>query len=187
MIDSDLRRFIIQEIRRQVHVIMSGSAGTNTAFVETIDNLYPGMPSYPDRPIMHPYGVVSRAPAGTISVTARQGDHPGNVLVLGHRDKNRPTDLAVGETSVYSFGKYQVRVLNGQIQLGKDGTFETMVVGDTLKEFLIALLDSLIAHTHITSSPGAPTSVPINVSEFIQEKANYISNDKILSKDGGRF
>jgi phage gp45-like len=186
MTDADLVRFIRNEISRQVNVLLHGQAGENNHETETIDNMYPGQASQTARPVMHPYGIVSRAPRGIIQITGRIGDHPGNRMVLGHRDKNRPTDLQEGETSVYSIGKYQVRVLNDKLQVGKDGDFETVVVGETLRDFLIAFIQLYVAHTHI-GNLGYNTTVPQNAPQATELQTNNLDNDKILSKDGGRY
>lgn len=185
MIDPDIRKFISDEINRHMHIITSGSAGATTKNTETINSLYPGMSSFPDRPISHPYGFVSRAPQGMISVTAQQGEHPGNKLTLGHRDKDAP-DISEGESRMYSVGGYNIAVKNGEIFVGKGEELEHMVVGETLRDFLIAVLDAIIIHQHI-GNLGVPTSAPTNAATFTSLKAQNLTNDKILAKDGGRF
>lgn len=106
MLESEILRYVREEIKRQLVVVLSGQAGANDDVeTETIDNLYPGSPSIEKRPVMHPYGFASRAPAGTISVTARQGNDPTNRLVLGHRDSLRsalPEDLGEGASVIYA-------------------------------------------------------------------------------------
>lgn len=170
-------------------VILPGVSGENTQDSETISQMYPGMKDQPARPVMHPYGFVSRAPSGTIQVTGRNGDHPSNRMVLGHRDKDRPADLASGESATYSVGKYQVRTRNAVLEIGKDGVFEPMVMGDTLRDFLIAFIDLYLQHVHVTTAPGYYTSIPDgpNVLQTEELKANNLGNDKILAKDDGRF
>jgi phage gp45-like len=104
--DADTVRFVREEIKRQLSAILSGQAGDNSDVeTETIDNLFPGSPSIEKRPVMHPYGFASRAPQGTISVTARQGNDPSNRVVLGHRDSLRsglPEDLGAGDSVIYA-------------------------------------------------------------------------------------
>lgn len=181
----EIRKFIQDEVKKQVNIILSGQAGANTQFVETIDNLFPGMPSILNRPVLHPYGYVSRAPQGTLSVTARMGDHAGNRMVIGHRDANRPA-VGPGESAIYNVNGYEVRLAAGTVQIGKNGTFETAVVGDTLVTLLSQLLDLLATHTHI-GNLGAPTSPPQQASDFTQLKSDFVANERILAKDGGRF
>lgn len=185
MIDSEIKRFIAKEIERQLNVIASGQSGSNTVSTENIESLFPGMPVLENRPIMHPFGLVSRAPNGIISVTARQGNHPGAYLTLGHRDKDRP-EVLVGETAVYSVGKYQVTIKNDKLLIGKNGDFEEIPMGETLRQFLITFIDLVIQHQHI-GNLGYQTSTPINAGDMTAAKAEFLDNSKILAKDGGRF
>lgn len=173
------------EIQKQLNVIASGSAGANTSETENINALFPGMPPLEGRPVMHPYGFVSRAAVDTISVTARQGNHPGAYLTLGHRDKNRPA-IENGESAIYSIGKFQITAKTDKILIGKDGVFEELVMGETLREFLITFIDLFIAHQHL-GNLGYLTSVTQNATEATQAKTDYLDNSKILAKDGGRF
>lgn len=180
MLAGDVRRFIQQEIARQVNVILSGQAGANTVSTETIDNLFPGMPGILDRPVMHPYGISSRAPMGTISVTARQGDHAGNRITLGHRDANRPS-VEEGEVQLYNEFGESIYLANGKIHIGKATASDPAVLGDELKSFLTDLITWLTNHTHI-GNLGAPTSPAQQLADLQQIKALNITNDKILSQ-----
>lgn len=182
---SALERMIIQIVEQRLQILTSGSAGANGLTSETIDNLFAGSPSIPDRPIMRPFGFVSRAPKGTISVVGQQGHHPGNRLVLGHRD-NPQLSIAEGETALYSIGGYRTIIQNGQLLVGKGDVLEPVVMGTTANDFLIALLNLLIAHTHI-GNLGAPTSAPQNAQAFTDLRTQNLDNGKLLAKDGGRF
>lgn len=103
MISPELQRLLRVEILRHLNVILSGQSGANDDTQnETVSNVYPGMPQIQKRPVMHPYGFVSRATSNTISVTARQGADPQNRFTIGHRDALRPTDLKQGESAIYS-------------------------------------------------------------------------------------
>jgi hypothetical protein len=186
MTDSDIRKFIRDEIDRKVNVILHGDSGSNTKEAEDIQNLYPGQPTITSRPVMHPFGFVSRAVAGTIQVIGRIGAHTGNRFVLGHRDKNRPDGLEEGECAIYSLGTYEVRIFNTKVQVGKGGTFETLVVGETLRDFLKEFIQIYVAHKHI-GNLGFYTTVPDNQAQATQLKTNNLDNDKILAKDSGRF
>ncbi len=118
MMDADDVTFMREEIKRQVQLVLFGSAGTNTQLVEDIQEMIPGMATIPTRPVMHPYGFASRAIMNTISCVIRCGDHAGNRMVFGHRDQYRPSDLNEGETAIYSSKYYQVRVSNTGITIG---------------------------------------------------------------------
>lgn len=146
MNDSEMRRFIQEEIKRQVQVILAGISGDNTEAVEDIQNLYPGMPTLTQRPISHPFGFVSRAMPGTVQVVARHGEHIGNWVVLSHRDKNRPK-VRPGEVVLYNTEfKTELRVYNNG--------FEIMANGVNLIEEMIKLLNTIInARTNTIFGP----------------------------------
>lgn len=180
MMSPEDRKFIREEIARQVNIILSGQAGANTVQTETIDNLFPSMPSIVNRPVMHPYGIVSRAPRGTLSVTARQGEHAGNRMVIGHRDKNRP-DVGSGEAALYNQFGQQIRLENGEIKIGSAAASKQAVLGPELKAFLTEFINAFISHTHVSSAPGAATSPASSVASAVAAKGGYLDNNLILS------
>lgn len=185
VMDAETRQFIKEEIARSMNVLLSGESGKTTESVGSIENLYPGMPPLQSRPIMMPYGFASRAPAKTLQVTGRLGSHVGARYILGHWDKERPTDLEDGESSLYCVGGYRVYAKKDRICLGKaNGTYETAVLGETLVTLLTAILNAIALHVH-TGNLGAPTTPPLNAAAFTQLIVQYLSNGKILAKAGG--
>lgn len=182
MNDADQTRFIKQEIERQLNVILTGSAGANDQFKETISNQFPGMPDIPDRPVMHPYGLASRAPRGTLSVTARMGEHIGNRMTIGHRDKNRP-ELAEGEAILYNQFGQQIYLKEGEIHIGSKAADEPFVLGNVFKTMMDALLQAVLAHTHQSNVPSAPTGPPLNAPAFQAIKDSPIDDGAILSDE----
>lgn len=181
MTDAETLRFIRSEIARQLNVILHGESKAGASIdVETIQNLFPGSPPIEDRPLMHPYGFASKAPDGTIQVVARVGEHPGNRMVMGHRSADRPSDLEGGEAALYSASGFSIRAKNGQLEVGKGGTYEPVVLGDKLEAVLIAILDAIIQHTH--PAPGAP---PTNAAAFSSIKSGQVEDGKLLVKEGG--
>jgi hypothetical protein len=187
MIDSELQRYIHTEIVRYTRdIVLNALSKDSKVLTEGVDQLFPGMGPQDDRPLAHPYGFASKAPDGTLSVVLRQGDHVGNRMVIAHRDPARPVDIAQGESVQYSKGGYEVRVKNGKIEIGKGGTFETAVLGDTLQKILVAILDAIVEHTHL-GNLGFPTSPPQNAAVFTQIETSQVQNGKFLAKDGGGF
>lgn len=187
MNDSELKRFIKQEISNQVRVILSGqSGGSATVEDETIDNMLPGSPSIPKRPVMHPFGFASRAVKKVISVVARQGDGPTNRLVLGHRHSGRPADLKEGESTMYAWDEtklaYQIRAaLDGIYVMSPGGKKLGLLIGDDTIAVLVKLLDAIIAHTH-----GPPGTPPSNAADFTAIKTNDLAKKTLIStKEGG--
>lgn len=142
MITASDMAWIRREIARQVSIVMHGkTADTNiddAAGTESIDACPPGAPTIEGRPVVHPYGLVSRAKKDTIAVVARVGDHPGNKMVLGHRDANRPKLGAAGEVALYdAFGNRIllqdgkiVVTLDDKLELGAGATKEAARKGD---------------------------------------------------------
>lgn len=182
-VEPDLRRFIRAEISRQMNIILSGVAGNfdPTAFTEDIEEMYPGADTITARPVMHPFGFVSSAPRGTLQVVARQGEHPSNRLVLGHRDAERPTDIAEGTAKMYSIAGFQVYAGEDGIYVGKNSATEPLVLGTATNEFLVALLDLLVAHVH--PAPGAPSDKSV---DFTNLKIQTVEANKLISTgDGG--
>lgn len=192
--ESELIRFIRREIARQVQIVLSGETDGNTTQTENIGQLYPGMPTIEGRPVVHPYGMVSRAPNGTIQCNVRQGEHLGNLVVVGHRDKARP-DLEQGEVMLYNELGEKIYISKGvvrtttpkivdeadDIRLGSEGAEENFVLGQVFKTFAQTLLTQLAAETHVSGLPGYPTSVPQNAVQYNNLKATPIDDDAILS------
>lgn len=187
MIDSSLVSFVREEVKRQVQILMSGTSGENTHETESIEQMVPGMPTISKRPIMHPYGFVSRAPRGTVQVVGRMGDHATNRFVMAHRDKDRPSDIEEGESVQYSVGKYQVRVMKDRIQIGKDGEYESIVLGDKLTSLLGDLITELGNHTHTCSVPGGLSTPPFQKPQIDLLKTEQVDGNKLLAEDGGGF
>jgi phage gp45-like len=185
MTESDIIKLINAQVKKQLNVILSGQSG-NAAddghgnYSEDIQNMFTGMDGITSRPVSHPYGFASKAPDGTTQVTAKQGDHTGNRLVIGHRAADRPSDLGDGETCVYSSSGYRIVWKQGSIMIGKGTQLEPLILGQTLNTFLTSLLTDIIAHTH--ASPGAP---PTNIADFQQLLTNTLNANKILVEDGG--
>lgn len=182
-IEPDLKRFIRHEIAKQMNIILTGVTGSSdpTKFVEDIEQLYPGADTITERPVMHPYGFVSSVPRGILQVVARQGEHPSNRLIIGHRDAARPTDLAEGTAKMYSLAGFQIYAGEDGLYVGKNSATEPLVLGTAANEFFSALLDLLIAHVH--PSPGAPSD---KSADFTQLKTQTIEGNLLLSTgDGG--
>lgn len=203
MDESQVRALIQAEVRRQLNVVLHGetSATDAASFSEDIANLFPGMPAILKRPVAHPFGFVSRAVKGTLSVVARVGDHIGNRMVVGHRDSGRPTDLEEGEAGMYSKGGRRINVRNAKIEIGATGASEPLVLGNVLLQGLteiMAQLDTLLQTMEqkpagITTGPGsliAPNPAYVAAvtqvqTQLAQIKSTYIStaSSNIVSQE----
>lgn len=180
MITSELRKIIRDEVRSQITVLTFGQSGENGVNIETIENMFPGSPSIKDRPIMHPFGFVSRAVRGVISVVGKVGNDPSNRMTLGHRDANKP-EVDEGEASIYSSEGYQLKAMLDGIRLAKGDKQFALLLGDDVITFLGELVDLISTHTH-----GAPGTPPSQASQFVQLKTQNLQGKTMLStKDGG--
>lgn len=183
--DSETARFIREEIKRQLNVLMTGVAGDNDGLNETIENLYPDMPDIEDRPIAHPFGLASRAPSGTLSLTGRVGDHPGNRTILGHYDEDRPDDLGEGETVLYNESGERIYLKDGEILIGSADSDEAMVLGNVLKDFLDGVLGDLLDAPIIgTCAVGPVVLSPALRLLLVAKRLQYLTLDatNILSQ-----
>lgn len=196
-------KFIRQLIDQRMNIILPGVSQNAQGRREDVANRFPGLPVITDRPVMSPWGFISRAPAGTPQVTGRMGADPRNVMVLGHMDLSPPS-VDAGETAIYS-STVVFKLLKDKLQLlqqqsgfsleatstavtgGQNTTQETLVAGETLVELLGLLIDWMIAHTHITTAPGASTTASPTASDLTTLKTQYLTTPKILLKSGGRF
>lgn len=187
MLSPELKREIREEIRQFMRIILPALASSNTSQVESINNLYPGMSEIPDRPIMHPYGLVSRAPVNTNSITARVGEHISNRITLGHIDNERKNiSLNEGEVVLYNQFGQQIRLENEKINLGKNAN-EPAVLGQQLLDLLTDIIDKLIAgDLFLTTTAGNPTAAnPLRVAELNALKTQYITTEdtNIISQE----
>lgn len=157
MIDSETARYIRLEIEKQMNVILSGVAGNASEQYEDIQQLFPSMATITQRPVMHPFGVSSSAPDGTLQVVAKQGEHVGNRIILGHRDKNKPS-CAPGEVVLYDAN-------GGKIQLRSAGMEFTKNEVDLLEQLINLVTTIFNARTNTIFGPQPlipdPTGVPL--------------------------
>lgn len=185
MMDANDIKWVRAEVQRQLNIVLYGQAGDNsTVENEDIDNLYQSMATIPQRPVMHPFGFVSRAAKGVFSVIAKLGNDPTNRMVLGHRDGQRPKDLDEGESRIYSLAGYQVICRgNGVFLRHNEASTETpLLLGTQANQFFSDLLDLIIAHTH--AAAGAP---PTNAPDFVNLKAEQIETKALTSTEEGGF
>jgi phage gp45-like len=171
MIDSEITAFIRREIRRELNIILSGSVKANTSQTEDIDAMFPGMAAITKRPVMHPYGLVSRAPTGTISVVGQQGDHTGNRIVLGHRDKDREELDNEGEVTLYDANGHSIQM--------KESSMAINSAEKELFEVMIRFLTTLInARTNTIFGPqpliADPAGIP-NRETFFEVRSDLIA------------
>lgn len=188
MIDPNVLRYIHVEIRRQLNTILS--CYTENADNENcdIDQPFPGADKITARPVVHPFGFVSKAPNGTLALSGRVGEHPGARIVFGHRDKMRKDiPLDEGEVCLYNAQGEKIFLKKDKIQLGDISANEPAALGNVLAECLGVIFDILIqGQSVLTTAPGNPTAPnPAVAANLTAKKAQYITNilTNILSQE----
>ncbi len=189
-LDPEILRAIRREIRTHMFLIghAVNRAGGETPEEQALAENYPGGPEMAPRPVAHPYGFCSVAPAATLAVTARIGEHPGATLTLAHRDARRATmPLAEGDATLYDAAGQAVGCVDGnRTVLGSLTADNPVVLGTEVKALLEAILDILIAGTStLTTSPGNPTAPNPPVATQLQAlKSQYCTTEatNILSQ-----
>lgn len=175
MMSPEAKREIRQEVMRQLNVILSGATGDNSKIeTEDIQSLYPGSPPIPKRPVMHPYGFASRANAGVIQVTAKQGADAQNRMVLGHRDSMRAgLGLAEGESVIYgSDGKtilasVLISPTKGIVgQIGPQGAFSITKGPNEYTAALFQLFTDIGSAVTLTMLGNQPLIMPTFVDDL---------------------
>lgn len=163
MMDDRDWAMIRKEIALQVMIITHGQTAStqidDSPSTESIDNCPPGMPTITGRPVMHPYGLASRALKETISVIARVGNHPANKIIIGHRDKDRPALEADGDVVLYD-GHGNVMMLKNEDPYIDTGDRAFSVGGKDLPDSLLGAI-ALAVKTEmqkITAKMDANTS-----------------------------
>lgn len=112
------------EVGKQLLAILTGQSKNAAEGREDIALMYPNAPPIEKRPVMHPYGLKSRAKEGVTSVVAVQGAHAGNRIVLGHRDKDAPEPAAVGAVVLYDAFGNSIHLQDGKIVVTLDDKME---------------------------------------------------------------
>lgn len=147
MMDDRDWAMIRKEIALQVMIITHGQTAStqidDSPSTESIDNCPPGMPTITGRPVMHPYGLASRALKETISVIARVGNHPANKIIIGHRDKDRPALDADGDVVLYD-GHGNVMMLKDSNPYIDTGDRAFSVGGKDLADNLLGAIAALV-------------------------------------------
>lgn len=172
MIDPEIVAFVRAEIARAANVILVGRSANATTQKEDIQELFTAMATIEKSPVMHPYGFVSRAKKSTTSVVARQGDHIGNRVVLGHRDDDRPAIEAEGEVMLYNANGDQVYLKSGkvivtsdEVHLTKENPSDAMALASVVNsnfDAIVAYLGNVTAGGNTLVPPPLPANLQIS-------------------------
>lgn len=179
-LDPETRRSIRDEVKHAVNVILHAKFGeTSNEYAELLEPL-PGADKIPARPVVHPYGLVSRAPQGTLAVTARVGNHPAARIILGARDPERANMefLNEGDVCLYNSDGTKIVLQGKKVKMGSENADNPAVLGNELITLLGQIIDLLIlGNSVLTTTPGNPTVPNPAITPLLNAlKAQYLTN-----------
>ena len=175
MNEGQIVEMIRQIIRQELAPILMGVVVSNESEARSTIKRFPNESPRKNIRSVLPYGLATKAPAGTQAFIIPAGGDQTNQNLVGHFDEKRPP-VADGEVALYDAYGHVLYLSNGKIQLGSEASDENMVLGKVLKTFLSELLQDIATHTH----PGIG-SPPSNSADFISLKASPVDDSKILS------
>jgi hypothetical protein len=178
MTRDEIRQIVWQEMGRMLNVVLTGSSTqADGKATETINNMLPGLPAIPNRPVAFPWGYNASTPDGVSQLAMQAGNHVFNRMVVSHFDQNRPV-VKTGECILYNQYGQIVYLKKGAIQLGSMAASQPFLLGSSTNTFFDELLTAIINHTH--AAPGTP---PTNVSVFEALQTDTVESDNLLSKE----
>ena len=142
---------------------------------------------------MHPFGLVSRAMKGTISVIAKVGNDIQNRMVLGHRDKGRPTDLEEGEVVLYNAFGQAIYLRKGKVLYGSKASASPAVLGDVLLNAMTDILNAILQAPQIGQCAVGPVVLEPSVRQklmtakmkYVDDASTNVVSQLVFTERGG--
>ena len=181
MEEYEIIALVRQIIRQELAPIVMATIDKNASTTRTSAKRFANDNTLPNLRNISPYGVSSRAPSGTQCVMTPINSDPTHINITGYFDENRPT-VQDGEACLYNQYGQLVYLKNGKIQIGSKSADEPFVLGNVFKTMMNTILDAIVAHTHVTASPGAATTPPVNSAAFTAVKADPLATGRVLSQ-----
>lgn len=150
MTREEVRLLVKEELERMLNVLLTGSSQNSNGVVEDVVSMMQSTVAQTGRPIMRPYGMISRAPKGTGSVVGRIGTHAGNRFVMGHLDGNSPTLSNEGDVMLYAANGEQILLSGGNIKVGTGPGAAAARNGDSVE----LQTGATLVGTIVNSPPG---------------------------------
>ena len=193
MNESEVRNLIRHEVRSFLTQVMLGEVVSNESEQRSTARRTGNEGPISKIRNIQPFGISSRAPAGTGGVLVPVNGDPTHLLLMGHFDTSKPA-CDDGDTILYDAHGNKISLINGEIKalteklavisstikLGSEGSSNPLVLGDLLMEFLSDLLDLIIAHDHY-GNLGFPTSPPRNAANFTAKKSSPVNDGTLVS------
>ncbi len=129
---------------------------------------------------IQPFGVASRAPAGTDCLVNPVNGDITHLVVAGHFDANKPAIDSDGEACLYGAdGQLIYMKSGGTIRQGIKGAASPVVLGDVLQTFENNVLNAWLNNAPNISFDGLGIPCVLNpaISEILlDEKTNHVND-----------
>jgi phage gp45-like len=142
--ESDLIPLIKQTIKQEIAQIMMANVITNTDQNRSTLKRFPSDSPFGNVRNIQPFGLASRAPAGTQCLLIPSAGDVTQLNMVGHFDTNRPT-ISDGESILYGAdGQVVFMKAGGTIHQGTKAASSPVVLGDVLKTTLTNILEAIL-------------------------------------------
>lgn len=179
MTEADIRLLIRREIMEVLAPILMGKIISNESNNRSTMRRMPSEAPLANLRNIQPYGVSSRAPAGTSCLTIPVAGDPTHINIAGHFDESRPTTKD-GECILYDANGHIIYLSESKMQFGSKSSANPMMLGDIVLKLLSDLLELIANHRHV-GNLGYQTSEPLTQMQFLQLKESPVDDEKIIS------
>ncbi len=180
MNESAIIKMVREIIKQELAPILMGTTVSNQSNTQaTFQHFSSEAPIGPVRSIQ-PFGLSSRAPAGTSLLTVPVNADATHQNIVGHYDTAKPTTND-GETILYDAYGHVIYMSQSKVVLGAKTSTQNVVLGQILKTLFDNWLGYDQAQTH-TGNLGYPTSPPLNAAQYAAIQASPVDDETMLSE-----
>ena len=175
MTESEIIQLVKRVVAEAIAPILMSTVTKNTDQFRTSVQRFPSDPGVNGLRNIQPFGLSSRAPAGTSALVVPVSGDASHLNVVGHFDANKPSEND-GETILYNAFGQMVYLSDGKLQFGSKASANPMMLGDLVQTLLSNFLELYIAHSH--AAPGYP---PTNAADATTLKASPVDDGTLVS------
>lgn len=153
MVDPEVIRQIKKIVREEMAKVLKATVTANQDALTVSVRRFASDSGMPGLKKIQPYGLSSRAPAGTPTVILPVDNNPSHLNTVGEIDPNRPNQND-GETILYDAYGHIVYLSQSKMQFGSKGSANPMVLGDILQEFEDQVWNAILNASQIGWAAG---------------------------------
>lgn len=178
MTESEMYRMVRQVIKNELAQIAMASINVNDSALRSSVKRSPDDGPMLNLRSIQPFGISSRAPAGTDCFVSPINGDITHLVVNGHFDANKPS-LNDGEAILYGAdGQVIYMKSGGSIHQGSKTSSEPVVLGNVLKTTLTNILNAFLQAPQIGfDGMGLPVVLDPGVAENLTNELNNHLND----------